>query len=152
MAVGASVKVILRCSECKERNYFTVKNKKNTPDRLEMKKYCPPPLPQLHCPQRDQVGRFERSKQMDEENKSTAPVKVSTNAVKKNEGKLPFGKRVAKWFREMRSEARKVIWPTPKQTLNNTAVALGMMVVSALVLWGFDTLAKLGVQTLIDLV
>jgi preprotein translocase subunit SecE len=52
----------------------------------------------------------------------------------------------------MRSEARKVIWPTPKQTLNNTGVALGMMVVSALVLWGFDTLAKLGVQTLIDLV
>ena len=41
MAVGARVKVILRCSECKERNYFTVKNKKNTPDRLEMKKYCP---------------------------------------------------------------------------------------------------------------
>ena len=40
MAVGARVKVILRCSECKERNYFTVKNKKNTPDRLEMKKYC----------------------------------------------------------------------------------------------------------------
>ena len=28
MAVGARVKVILRCSECKERNYFTVKNKK----------------------------------------------------------------------------------------------------------------------------
>ena len=89
---------------------------------------------------------------MAEENKSTSPVKVSTNAVKKNEGKLPFGKRVAKWFREMRSEMRKVIWPTPKQTLNNTGVALGMMVVSALVLWGFDTLAKLGVQTLIDLV
>ena len=44
---------------------------------------------------------------MAEENKSTAPVKVSTNAVKKNEGKLPFGKRVAKWFREMRSEMRK---------------------------------------------
>ena len=41
MAVGARVKVTLRCSECKERNYFTVKNKKNTPDRLEMKKYCP---------------------------------------------------------------------------------------------------------------
>ena len=46
----------------------------------------------------------------------------------------------------------KVIWPTPKQTLTNPGVALGMMVVSALVLWGFDTLAKLGVQTLIDLV
>ena len=40
MAADARVKVILRCEECKQRNYFTVKNKKNTPDRLEMKKYC----------------------------------------------------------------------------------------------------------------
>ena len=89
---------------------------------------------------------------MAEENKNSAPAKVSTNAVKKAETKLPFGKRVAKWFREMRSETKKVIWPTPKQVVNNTGVALGMMIVSALVLWGFDTLAKLGVQTLIDLV
>ena len=41
MAVGARVKVILRCSECKERNYFTVKNKKNTTGRVELKKFCP---------------------------------------------------------------------------------------------------------------
>ena len=38
---GARVKVTLRCSECKQRNYNTMKNKKNTPDRLEMNKYCP---------------------------------------------------------------------------------------------------------------
>ena len=34
------VTVHLACSECKERNYTTRKNKKNNPDRLEMKKYC----------------------------------------------------------------------------------------------------------------
>jgi large subunit ribosomal protein L33 len=34
------VKVTLACTECKQRNYDTVKNKKNTPDRLELKKYC----------------------------------------------------------------------------------------------------------------
>ena len=34
------VKVTLACSECKQRNYDTTKNKKNDPDRLEMKKYC----------------------------------------------------------------------------------------------------------------
>ena len=34
------VKVTLRCNECKQRNYNTMKNKKNDPDRLEMKKYC----------------------------------------------------------------------------------------------------------------
>ncbi len=31
----------LACQECKRRNYTTTKNKQITPDRLEMKKYCP---------------------------------------------------------------------------------------------------------------
>ena len=35
------VKVTLACTECKQRNYNTVKNKKNDPDRVELKKYCP---------------------------------------------------------------------------------------------------------------
>jgi large subunit ribosomal protein L33 len=38
---GARLKITLRCSECKQRNYNTMKNKKNTPDRLKMSKYCP---------------------------------------------------------------------------------------------------------------
>ena len=37
----ARVKITLRCEECKQRNYNTVKNKKNTSDRLERSKYCP---------------------------------------------------------------------------------------------------------------
>ncbi|MFO7803575.1 MAG: 50S ribosomal protein L33 [Desulfovermiculus sp.] len=35
------VKVQLRCSECKRRNYSTFKNKKNTTSKLDLKKYCP---------------------------------------------------------------------------------------------------------------
>jgi large subunit ribosomal protein L33 len=31
----------LSCADCKERNYWTEKNKKNDPGRLELKKYCP---------------------------------------------------------------------------------------------------------------
>ena len=34
------VKITLACSECSQRNYNTMKNKKNNPDRLEMNKYC----------------------------------------------------------------------------------------------------------------
>ena len=34
------VKVTLACTECKQRNYDTKKNKKNDPDRIEMNKYC----------------------------------------------------------------------------------------------------------------
>lgn len=35
------VNIILACSVCKRRNYVTCKNKKNTTERLERKKYCP---------------------------------------------------------------------------------------------------------------
>lgn len=34
------VNIVMACTECKERNYFTQKNKKNDPDRLEFNKYC----------------------------------------------------------------------------------------------------------------
>lgn len=40
-AKGARTKVTLACTECKQRNYDVYKNKKNTPDRLELNKYCP---------------------------------------------------------------------------------------------------------------
>ena len=39
-AQGMRVKITLACSECKQRNYNTKKNKRNDPDRLEMNKYC----------------------------------------------------------------------------------------------------------------
>ena len=34
------VLVTLACAECKERNYHTEKNKRNDPDRLELRKFC----------------------------------------------------------------------------------------------------------------
>ncbi len=32
--------VTLACTECKHRNYTTTKNKRNDPDRLELRKFC----------------------------------------------------------------------------------------------------------------
>ncbi len=32
--------ITLACTECKRRNYVTMKNKKNDPDRLEQNKFC----------------------------------------------------------------------------------------------------------------
>ena len=31
----------LACTECKERNYTTEKNRRNDPGRMELNKYCP---------------------------------------------------------------------------------------------------------------
>ncbi len=33
-------KITLVCQECKRKNYSTTKNKRRTPDKLELKKYC----------------------------------------------------------------------------------------------------------------
>lgn len=35
------VALTIACTECKNRNYNTKKNKQNNPDRIEMSKYCP---------------------------------------------------------------------------------------------------------------
>ena len=32
--------IAMACTVCKERNYSTMKNKKNDPDRLECNKFC----------------------------------------------------------------------------------------------------------------
>ena len=76
----------------------------------------------------------------------------STEAVKKEDvKKLSFPKRVAKWWREMKSELKKVVWPTKKQIVNNTIVALVVMIVAAIVIWGFDEIAQLIIRALVTL-
>src|SRR5580692_13074454 len=32
--------ISIQCGDCKERNYSSTKNRKTTPDRLELKKFC----------------------------------------------------------------------------------------------------------------
>ena len=89
---------------------------------------------------------------MANEEKKPVPVQAKGNAVKRTDKKLGFFARVKKWFREMRSELKKVVWPTPKQVGKNTLVALVMMAVASLLLGGFDWLAGAAVKTLITLV
>lgn len=37
----ARERITMVCTECKEENYRTSKNKRNTPERLEINKFCP---------------------------------------------------------------------------------------------------------------
>ena len=52
--------------------------------------------------------------------------------------KIKGKNRFARWFREMRSELKKVVWPTPKQIVNNTFVALTVMTAAAIAIWVID--------------
>ncbi|MFA6844824.1 MAG: 50S ribosomal protein L33 [Sphaerochaetaceae bacterium] len=38
---GPVEKIALQCTECKRKNYTTEKNKRNSQEKLELKKYCP---------------------------------------------------------------------------------------------------------------
>jgi len=62
---------------------------------------------------------------------------ASTTKKRKVKGK----NRIARWFREMRSELNKVVWPTPKQIINNTFVALTVMTCAAILIWALDLVA-----------
>ena len=85
---------------------------------------------------------------MAEEKKTGAAPAKPVTAVKKADVKPNVFQRVAKWFREMRSELKKVIWPSRKTLLNNTAISVGVMLASAVALWCFDELAQMLVRAL----
>ena len=61
------------------------------------------------------------------------------------------GRAIAKWFREMKSELKKVVWPSGKQLLNNTLIVLGAVIVVGAVLFAFDSLASWGLSLLRNL-
>ena len=56
-----------------------------------------------------------------------------------------------KWFREMRSELKKIVWPDRKTTLKNTATVLLCSLAIGLVIWIFDAVAIRAVTFLIGL-
>ena len=63
--------------------------------------------------------------------KADKPAKADAKSSPAKKDKESFGKRTAKFFREYRSELKKVVWSTPSQTLNNTIlVAVSVVVVS----------------------
>ena len=48
--------------------------------------------------------------------------------------------KIGKFFRECKSEVKKIVWPTPKSVWNNMGVVLIVIVVIGLFIFGFDTL------------
>lgn len=45
---------------------------------------------------------------------------------------------IAKYFKDLRGEIKKVTWPSWSKIVNNTAVVLVGMCASAVVVWGID--------------
>lgn len=46
--------------------------------------------------------------------------------------------RLKKWFREMKSELKKVVWPSGKQVLNNSLIVVACVVIVGLIVGLLD--------------
>ena len=58
---------------------------------------------------------------------------------------------ICRYFRELRSELKKVVWPTPQQVLKNTLIVAVCVLVVGVFIWVFDFVARVGIDGLIDL-
>ena len=56
-----------------------------------------------------------------------------------------------KWFREMKSELKKIVWPNGKTVAKNTLTVLLCSLTLGAFIWIFDAVAVLAVDTLLGL-
>ena len=54
-----------------------------------------------------------------------------------------------KWFREMKSELKKVVWPNKQTVVKNTGTVLLCSLILGACIWIFDAVAMLAVKSLL---
>ena len=65
--------------------------------------------------------------------------------------KADKAKKDKKWLKDMKSELKKVQWPTRKQTVNNTLIVIACVVVVGIFIWLFDLVANKGIGLILSL-
>ena len=86
---------------------------------------------------------------MAENEKVEQAVQAKKDKKAEKKSKPGFFARAAKWFKDMKSELKKVQWPTRKQTINNTLIVIACVVIVGVFIWLFDYVAGQGISALI---
>ena len=84
---------------------------------------------------------------MAEQEKNTPAEKKAEKPAKAKKPSL-FA-RIGKWFRELKGECKKIVWPTRQQTVNNTAGVLAACLIIGVFIWVLDAVFQFGVSALI---
>ena len=58
--------------------------------------------------------------------------------------------KICRYFRELRSELKKVVWSTPKQVLKNALIVVCCVLVVGAFIWLFDTVSNIGIEALLN--
>lgn len=66
------------------------------------------------------------------------------------QAKPNFFARIANYFKEVKSELKKVVWPTFSKIRQNTLIVIIYVLIVGLVIWGLDMLFTWGMSLLIN--
>lgn len=100
--------------------------------------------PQTTKPQEEKTAAEEKSESAASTDKKSsdkkpAEKKSEKKTDKKAEKKPSVFSKIAKYFRECKSEIKKIVWPTPKTTFRNMGIVLVVLLVIGLFVYGLDT-------------
>lgn len=84
------------------------------------------------------------------ENKASKTEK-DVKLVKKEKEQKKTWEGIKRYFSETKAELKKIVWPTPKQVLNNTGVVLLFMLIVGAFIWALDALTSTGFKEIISL-
>ena len=73
---------------------------------------------------------------------------MADHAVSKKPGFIAKAKR---FFRDVKGEFKKIVWPGKSQIINNTIIVLVVIVISGIFVGGFDILVSYLVKLLLSL-
>ncbi|MGM9638091.1 MAG: preprotein translocase subunit SecE [Butyricicoccaceae bacterium] len=62
------------------------------------------------------------------------------------------GHTISKWFRDFKSECKKIVWPTRKQVVNNTLVVIAVAIVVCILVYVLDVSFGFVRDTIVKLV
>lgn len=57
-----------------------------------------------------------------------------------------FFANIGKYFKEIRSEMKKIVWPTKSQIINNTIIVIAVTLIAAAFIYGLDSVLGLVVK------
>ena len=63
--------------------------------------------------------------------------------------KKKSGNRISKFFKDVKSEMKKVVWPTKNQVVKNTLIVLAVVVIIGAVIFGLDSAFQLGLEAVV---
>jgi preprotein translocase subunit SecE len=74
---------------------------------------------------------------------------ANVKAAKKKDAKKKGG--IKKYFRDLKSEIKKVVWPSRAKVINNSGIVISVMIALGLLLFGIDSALSAGIKALLTI-